>query len=105
MVAPAEATEVQPTELVTVKVRVPGVMPLNVAVVPVPVRVAPVETVTVQDPAAGSPLRATLPVAVAQVGWVIVPTIGASGVTGWVLIVAPVEATEVQPTEFVTVNV
>ena len=68
IVAGSEAPEVQPTEFVTVNVRIPGVMPLNVAVVPVPVWVAPVETVTVQDPAAGSPLRATLPVAVAQVG-------------------------------------
>ena len=30
----------------------------------------------------GNPLRITLPVAVAQVGWVIVPTEGAEGVIG-----------------------
>ena len=30
----------------------------------------------------GKPLRITLPVAVAQVGWVIVPTEGAVGVMG-----------------------
>ena len=75
-----------------------------VVVVVEPVLVVPPVAVTVQLPE-GRPLRITLPVARAQVGWVIVPTIGASGVTGCVLIVAPVEATEVQPTEFVTVKV
>ena len=38
--------------------------------------------VTVQVPVAGSPDKATLPVAKAQVGCVITPTIGAVGVTG-----------------------
>ena len=38
--------------------------------------------VTVQLPAAGNPLRLTLPVAVEQVGCVIDPTIGADGVIG-----------------------
>ena len=37
---------------------------------------------------AGSPVRTTLPVAVAHVGWVIVPTVGAAGVTGCALTVA-----------------
>ena len=104
IVALVEATEVQPTELVTLKVYAFAVNPLKVAVVVDPVIVAPPVAVTVQLPD-GSPLRATLPVAVAQVGCVIVPTIGASGVAGWVLMVALVEATEVQPTELVTVNV
>ena len=63
-----EATEVQPASLVTVNVRVPVVIPLKVAVVPVPVIVPPEETVTVHVPDAGSPLRSTLPVAVEQVG-------------------------------------
>jgi len=31
----------------------------------------------------GSPLNATLPVAKAHVGWVMVPTIGAAGTVGW----------------------
>ena len=38
--------------------------------------------VTVQLPDAGKPLNATAPVAVAQVGCVIAPTIGAEGVAG-----------------------
>ena len=75
-----------------------------VVVVVDPVMVAPPVAVIVQLPD-GKPLRATLPVAVAQVGWVMVPTIGASGVAGCVLIVALVEATEVQPTELVMVKI
>ena len=48
-----------------------------VAVVPVPVlTIAPGLKVTVHAPA-GNPLIATLPVCTAQVGWVIVPGIGA----------------------------
>ena len=77
-----EAEDVQPSALVTVKVRVPVVILLKVAVVPVPVIVPPEETATVHDPVAGSPLKATLPVAVEQVGCVIAPTVGASGADG-----------------------
>ena len=80
--AGSEAPEVQPTEFVTRKVRVPVVIPLNTAVVPLPVMVAPVEIVTVHDPVSGSPLNATLPVEVAQVGCVIVPMTGAIGAEG-----------------------
>ena len=50
---------------------------------------------TVQVPA-GRPLRATLPVGVAHVGCVIVPTVGADGVTGCALTTDPEDATEVQ---------
>jgi hypothetical protein len=104
IVALVEATEVQPTELVTVNVYVPAARLVNVVEAVDPVFVAPPVAVIVQLPE-GRPLRATLPVAVAQVGCVMVPTIGASGVAGWVLMVALVEATEVQPTELVTVKV
>ena len=51
----------------------------------------------------GKPLRTMLPVATAQVGWVIVPTIGAAGVTGCGLITTLAEAGEVHPTALVTV--
>ncbi len=77
-----EATDVQ-LPLFTVKAYVVfAVKPLNVLVVPVPVIVEPPVAVTVQLPLDGRPLKATLPVAVAQVGWVIVPTTGADGVKG-----------------------
>jgi hypothetical protein len=56
----------------------------------------------VQVPA-GKPLNNTLPVAKAQVGCVIVPTVGAVGVTGCGLITTLADATEVHPAEFVTV--
>ena len=99
-----EAEEVQPSALVTVNVRVPVVIPLNVAVVPVPVIVPPEEAVTVHDPVAGSPLRATLPVEVEQVGWVMVPTTGAVGVAGCALITTSADADEVHPAALVTVK-
>ena len=70
--------------MVTVKVYVAGpVRPLKVAIVagPAPVMIEPPgAAVTVHAPVAGSPLKATLPVAVEQVGWVMVPTLGAEGV-------------------------
>ncbi len=60
--------------------------------VPVPVVVVPPGVlVRVQVPEAGSPLSGTLPVVSPQAGWVIVPTVGAVGVTGGVLITACAE--------------
>ena len=80
--------------------------PLNVPVAPVPVMVVdPTDSVTVQVPDAGSPLKATLPVAVVQVGWVMALTTGADGVAGCVLIVALSDEAEVQPAALVTVKV
>ena len=57
----------------------------------------------IQFPVAGNPLRTTLPVAKAQVGWLIVPTVGAVGVAGWVLITTLAEAAEIHPEALVTV--
>jgi len=51
----------------------------------------------VQSPA-GKPLKTTLPVGTVQVGWVMVPTIGAV-VVGTALITTFAEATDVQPVE------
>ena len=56
--------------------------PVTVPVVPLPVKEPEGEPVTVHVPEAGKPLKATLPVASAQVGWVITPTVGAEGVAG-----------------------
>ena len=72
------ATEVQPLALATVKLYVPGFKPLMVVVAPEP---ATLPGLIVQLPE-GKALSTTLPVAVAQVGWVIVPTVGVVGVPG-----------------------
>ena len=73
---------------------------------PVPVMVEPPGVaVTVQVPDDGSPLKATLPVAVVQVGWVMAPTTGADGVAGCALMVALSDEAEVQPAALVTVKV
>ena len=61
--------------------------PVTVPVVPVPDKVPEGLPVTVHVPDAGNPLKATLPVAVAQVGWVMVPTIGAVGAAFTVTVV------------------
>ena len=75
-------------------------------VVPVPLIVVdPTDSVNVQIPVAGNPLKAILPVAVEHVGWVIASTTGADGVDGWLLIIALTEANDIQPTELVTVKV
>ena len=52
---------------------------------------------------AGKPLNATLPVAVEQVGCVIVPTVGAADVTGCAAMTILADATEVHPTALITV--
>jgi hypothetical protein len=72
--------------------------------VPVPVVVVPPGVrIKVQLPVAGSPFNTTLPVPIAQVGWVIVPTVGAVGDDGWAVITTLAEAGEIQPEELVTV--
>ena len=57
----------------------------------------------VQSPA-GNPLKTTLPVAVAQVGWVMAPTVGAADVAGCALTTILADATEVHPAALVTVK-
>ena len=79
--------------------------PVTVPVVPLPVKEPEGEPVTVHVPEAGKPLKATLPVARAQVGWVITPTVGAEGVEGCAFTTALAEAEEVHPDELVTVKV
>ena len=72
----ADAGEIHPNELVTVKLYVPGLRPVIVVVVPLPL-IPPGFIVHV--PAEGNPFNTTLPVGTGQVGWVIVPTVGAVG--------------------------
>jgi hypothetical protein len=67
--------------------------------------VPPGERVIVQEPVAGNPVKTTLPVAIEQVGWVTVPTVGAAGNPGCALITIFAEACEIHPEELVTVNV
>lgn len=80
MTTGADAAEVHPVELVTVNVCEPAGSPVAVNVVPEPVVSAPPGVrVRVQLPVDGKPPSTTLPVATEQVGWVIVPTVGAEG--------------------------
>jgi hypothetical protein len=73
---------------------------------PVPVEVtAPGFLVSVHMPEEGNPLRATLPVGTAQVGWVLVPTKGAVGAAGTALITTFPVADEMHPEALVTVKV
>jgi hypothetical protein len=67
--------------------------------------VPPGERVIVQEPVAGNPVKTTLPVAIEQVGWVMVPKTGADGVEACALIATLAEACETHPEAFVTVNV
>ena len=73
-----------------------AVSPLKVPVVPVPlIVVKPTDSVTIQVPVAGNPLKATLPVAVEQVGWVTDPKVGTDGAKGCAFTVTVAEDTEV----------
>ena len=83
-----DGEDVHPEASVTVKLDAPGVRPVIVLLVPAPL-IAP--GLIVQAPA-GSPLSTILPVAVEQVGWVIVPTVGADGAPGAGLTVKVVAA-------------
>ena len=72
--------------------------------VPVPVVVVPPGVlVKVHVPKAGIPLKTTLPVAIAQVGWMIIPTVGEVGEGGCAVITTLAEAGDTQPEELVTV--
>ena len=84
----------------------PAAKPEIVVLTPVPVAVAPPGLVVkIHVPDAGKPFKVTLPVDTEQVGCTIVPTEGGVGAPGAVGITTSVEAVEVQPAEFVTVNV
>ena len=58
----------------------------------------------VQLPDDGKPFNTTLPVGTEQLGWVMVPAVGAVGVVGCVLITILVVAAEVHPNALVTVK-
>jgi len=79
----ADGPEMHPDELVTVKVYVPAGIVDIIVEVPVPVLVTPPGfLVTIQVPDEGSPVSSTLPVDVAHVGCVMLPTTGGVGIDG-----------------------
>ena len=81
-------------------------MPGTVREVPVPVMLLLFGVrVRVHVPEEGSPLSATLPVESAHVGWIIAPTTGAVGESGWTLITTLADAGEVHPRALVTIKV
>ena len=57
----------------------------------------------VQLPDDGKPFNTTLPVGTEQLGWVMVPVVGALGVVGWALTIILAVAAEVHPNALVTV--
>lgn len=76
----ADAGDIQPSELVTVNVKVPVVRPETVVLVPEPVVVVPPgDLVMIQSPVAGRLFSITLPSGLAQDGCVTVPGTGAAG--------------------------
>ena len=81
IITSADAAEIQPAAFVTVKLYVPVASPVIVVLIPVPA-IPPGLIVHVP---AGRLFNITLPVAIVQVGWLIVPTVGAEGVDGCVL--------------------
>ena len=72
--------------------------------IPVPVvAIPPGLLVKVHVPDDGKSVNTTLPVATAQVGCVIVPTVGATGVAGCAFTTTFADAAEVHPAALVTV--
>jgi hypothetical protein len=83
---------------------VPVASPDIVVLVPVPVVVTPPGVlVNVQVPDEGNPLNTTLPVETLHVGCVMVPIVGAFGVTGCELITTLAEETDTHVEALVTV--
>jgi|SRR5664279_1439922 hypothetical protein len=96
-----DAGEVHPDALVTAKLYVFAAKPDKVVLIVDPA-IPPGFIVQLPE---GNPLNTTLPVANAQVGCVIVPTVGAAGVTGCTLMTTLPDAGEVHPDVLVTVKV
>lgn len=65
----ADDEEVHPKSFAIVKVYVPGVSPVIIVLIPIPlVTIAPGVLIRVQVPVAGNPFKVTLPVATKQFG-------------------------------------
>jgi hypothetical protein len=101
-----EAADLQPVELVTVKVYVPGGRPETVVLVPDPVvTTSPGVLIKFQVPDEGNPLNITLPVGTAHVGCVTVPVAGAAGMAFTVKLYVVTAAVHGDPTGLLVVTV
>ena len=99
-----DSVEVHPDEFVTLKVNTPPSRFVIVLLVPVPAVVTPPgKRVITHEPVEGNPFNTTLPVGIANVGWVIVPTVGAAGVGGCAGMITFAEGTDKHPSAVVTV--
>jgi hypothetical protein len=102
IITSADARDIQPASLVTLKLYVPGARFEIVTLVPVP---AIDPGLITHVPVDGSPDNITLPVvAIQDEGWAIVPTIGAVGATGAGLITTLADTTDIQPASLVTLK-
>ena len=98
--------ETHPDALITVYVLVPEESPDRIVLAPVPVLVTPPGVrINVHVPDDGKLFNTTLPVAIVHVGCVMVPTVGAGGVGGWVVITTLADDDEIHPDALVTVYV
>lgn len=101
-----DARDTQPAELATVKLKVPEGKAETIVLIPVPVVVMlPGLRVNVHVPVDGRSFNWTLPVAAEQVVGVIVPTVGADGVTGCGFMTTLPDEAEEQLFGMVTENV
>ena len=96
-----EEVELHPDALVTSKLYMPVAKPETIVLVPEPVMLP---GLIVQLPDDGKPFNTTLPVDTEQLGWVMVPAVGAVGVVGWALMTIFVVTAEVHPDALVTVK-
>lgn len=88
------------------KLYVPGLRPVTVAVGPDPaVSMLPGYLVRVHEPVAGRLPKMMLPVGTVHPGCVILPVTGGSGVTGCSCITTWADSEETHPSSFVTVKV
>ena len=102
MITSAEALEIHPASLVTVKLWIPGVRFAIVAVVPLPA-IAP--GLMIHIPVAGKPISITLPVvAIHEAGCETVPTIGAVGAAGAGLMITLADSADIHPASLVTLK-
>ncbi len=102
IITSADARDIHPAALVTLKLYVPGLRFEIVVLEPVPA-IAP--GLITQVPAPGRPFKTTLPVvAIHEEGWVIVPNIGAVGADGAGLITTLADSTDIHPDSLVTLK-